>query len=71
MLLPHHWGVDEDGVPRTVDASTLPHFCGSLGHCGTSVPINSFTTMATAMAMGMLLRLICIARDCGDHDELR
>ena len=67
MLLPHHWGVDEDGVPRTVDASTLPHFCGSLGHCGTSVPINSFTTMA----MGMLLVPVSIAGDCGAHDELR
>ncbi|ASN39721.1 hypothetical protein CGQ24_12310 [Arthrobacter sp. 7749] len=67
MLLPHHWGVDEDGVPRTVDASTLPHFRGSLGHFATSVPINSSTTIA----MGMLLRLVCIARDCGDHDELR
>lgn len=61
MLLPHHWDVDEDGVPRTVVASTLPHFCGSLGHFGTSVPINSFTTMA----MGMLLGLVSIARDSG------
>ena len=66
MVLCYPGDIAEGGGPRTVDASRLPHFPGSLGHFDTSVrsPPSRGGHGASAGASP-------VARDSGVHDEPR
>lgn len=80
MIVPGKDEIAEGGVPRRIDASTLPHFRGSLGRFATGVAIVTFDGQSkrhgitvnsfTSVSMDPPLVLVSIARSTKAHDEL-
>ncbi|GAA1860638.1 flavin reductase family protein [Paeniglutamicibacter psychrophenolicus] len=80
MIVPRNRGAAEGGLPRRIDASTLPHFRGSLGRFATGVAIVTFdgatrrhgitVNSFTSVSMDPPLVLVSIARKSRAHDEL-
>jgi hypothetical protein len=78
MIVPGKDEIAEGGVPRRIDASTLPHFRGSLGRFATGVAIVAFGGQSkrhgitvnsfTSVSMDPPLLLVAIARATKAHD---